>query len=138
MCCGAHIGCGHDHGVGLGAIAVGELLSPQPLNPNKAPRDRTVAASATARRGICRSRLRTVFMPANGSSKNPSTTGGKGPPEKGFSLRAVWLLLVWMVSVTGVAALPAGMVEGEKVAVAPGETGCAKGQRIGVGCCASR
>jgi hypothetical protein len=34
-------------------------------------------------------------------------------------LCAVWLLLVWMVSVTDVAALPAGIVAGEKVAVAP-------------------
>ena len=74
-------------------------------------------ASATVRRGICRNRLRTDFIPANGSSRNPSATGAKDPPE-GFSLRAVWLL-VWMVSVTGVTALPAAMVAGEKVAVAP-------------------
>jgi len=76
-------------------------------------------------------------MPANGSSRNPSATGAKGPPEGGFSLRAVWLL-VWIVRVTGVTALPAAMVAGEKVAVAPGQTGYAQGQRIGVGCYAAR
>ena len=102
------------------AVALGELLPPQPLNPSTAPRDRTITASATVSRGICRSRLRTDFRPASGSSRNPSAVGANGLPKEGFSLRAVWLLLVWMVSVTGVAALPAGMVAGEKVAVAPG------------------
>jgi hypothetical protein len=76
--------------------------------------------ASAVRRGICRIRMRTDFMPANGSSKNPSATGANGPPEKSLSLRAVWLLLVRIVSVTGVAALPAGIVAGEKVAVAPG------------------
>jgi hypothetical protein len=59
-------------------------------------------------------------MPASGSRRNASATGANGLREEGFSLRAVWLLLVWIVSVTDVAALPAGMVAGEKVAVAPG------------------
>src|SRR5258708_34051669 len=58
-------------------------------------------------------------MPASGSSRKPRATGAQGPPERGFSLCAVWLLLVWMVSVTDVAAPPAGIVAGEKVAVAP-------------------
>ena len=91
------------------------------------------------RRGICRSRLRTDFMPANGSRENPSATGANGPPEKGFSSRAAWLLLVWIVSVTGVAALTVGIVAGEKVAgCTRWEIGCAQGQRIGVGCSAPR
>jgi hypothetical protein len=59
-------------------------------------------------------------MPANGSRKNPGATGANGLTEEGFSLRAVWLLLVQMVSMTGVAPLPATIVDGEKVAVAPG------------------
>ena len=63
--------------------------------------------------------MRTDFMPASGNRRNPRATGAKGPPEEVFSLRAVWLL-VWMVRVTDVAPLPAGMVAGEKVAVAPG------------------
>jgi hypothetical protein len=48
-------------------------------------------------------------------------TGAMGLPEKGFSLRSrAWLELVWMLSVTAVAGLPAATVAGEKVAVAPG------------------
>jgi hypothetical protein len=60
-----------------------------------------------------------VFSPANGSSRNPRVAGASGAPGKGFSLRAVWLL-VWMVRATEVGPLPAGIVAGEKVAVAPG------------------
>ena len=94
------------------------MFAPQPLRPSTADRDRTIRASATVSRGTCRSRLRTDFIPAKGSSRNPRATGAKGLAEEGFSLRAVWLV-VWMMRVTEVAALPAGRVAGEKTAVAP-------------------
>ncbi len=90
---------------------------PQPLKHAIAPNDNAAAASTTGRPGIFRSRLRTRLMPAIGSSSKATAIVPSDPP--GFASRAVCGLMVWMVMVTGVAPLPAGIVAGEKVAVAP-------------------
>lgn len=76
-------------------------------------------ASATVRRGICRGLLRTDFMPANGNRENPSASGANGQPEKDPPLRCL-VVAGLNGECDRVAALPAGIVAGEKVAVAPG------------------
>jgi hypothetical protein len=95
--------------------------------------------SATVSCGSCRTRLRTAFTPANGSSKNPSATGAKGSRENTFSWRAAaWLLLVWMVSDRRCRAARRNHCRREDRGCARRQPGCAQGHGIGVGCTASR
>jgi len=58
-------------------------------------------------------------MPSKGRSRKPNATDPVWPRVKEFPLLAVCVLAVWILRLTEVAAEPAAMVAGEKVAVAP-------------------
>ena len=80
----------------------------------------TAVPTTTAARncGIFPKRLRSPTIPNIGSNSIPNATGPWDPCEDPV-FAADWVL-VWMVTATFVAGLPAGMVAGEKVIVASG------------------
>ena len=93
-------------------------LLPQPLKHIMVHKDNAAAPIITGRSGNFLSRLCTGLMPAIGNNRKASAIQPSDPPRKGFALCAVCWLMVWMVMVTGVAPLPAGIVAGEKATVA--------------------
>ena len=89
----------------------------QPLKHAMAPNDSAATASTTGKHCNFHSRLRIRLRPAIGSSSRARAIVPSDPP--GFTSRTVCELIVWTVITTGVVPLPAAIVAGENVTVAP-------------------
>ena len=82
----------------------------QPLTLSAAPKYSDVNNAIANRRSDFRGR----FRPASGRSRHRHAMAGRDPLFDGFPFSATWELLVYRMSATGVAGLPAGIVAGEK------------------------